>query len=310
VLKQLAGRTLDLDWTALGTRRPPMWPGSIIFDKRREMERRNEELRRRPEAPPVYLIGRNGAGLAFAIDRRGRVVVLDEIEMDYPVVLAPSLAKFLTSDLSNEKPSLRRARLQRFARRTAIVWGELERTRAAGRNGDAILADLDDLRDWARALDRSPAFEARLRRFLARALDPTLRRQLADADIGKPSVESMPPSSEPFPFPPGYSELRRLFSNKVFRINRRKLGRIRAPISGKLYVFSAETAREVTTHFRKLLPRGRREDLYVFGNDGAGSSFAVDCKGKVVILNPKGAERPFLSDFQALLASAGVIPRN
>jgi hypothetical protein len=88
---KLAGREIELDWRKLGARKPPVWPGMLCMfdaaDARREnlelVPRCGERVRDR-----LFFFGTNTAGLLFAIDQRGRVVVVDEIELDYPTVLA------------------------------------------------------------------------------------------------------------------------------------------------------------------------------------------------------------------------------
>ncbi|HSO37543.1 MAG TPA: hypothetical protein VLT33_33690 [Labilithrix sp.] len=94
-----ANEEIPLDWRALGHRKAPrLWPGSIFMFRRSLLARENRTLgKRRLDGDPLFFIGTNTAGIVFALDRRGRVLVLDEITVDDDVVLAPTFAALLAS---------------------------------------------------------------------------------------------------------------------------------------------------------------------------------------------------------------------
>lgn len=91
---RLAKREIPLDWRKLGSRKPPMWPGMICMFTEQEAERDNARLQPMFEGAPPFFIGSNAAGILFAIDPHDRVVVVDEIEMEFPEVLAENFDAF------------------------------------------------------------------------------------------------------------------------------------------------------------------------------------------------------------------------
>ena len=104
--RKLAGREIALDWRKLGRRKARVWPGVLCLWGAREARRENAERGRFLDEKlqgRLFMIGTNTAGLLFAIDSRGRVVVFDEIEMDYPVLLATDFDRFERSFVVSTK---------------------------------------------------------------------------------------------------------------------------------------------------------------------------------------------------------------
>jgi len=98
--QRVGGRELALDWRQLGRRKPRVWPGMIWLWRADEARRENAErasMLAPEERDRLYLIGTSMGGDLYALDPRGRVVVVDEIEMAYPVVVARDFAAFETS---------------------------------------------------------------------------------------------------------------------------------------------------------------------------------------------------------------------
>jgi hypothetical protein len=105
----LANQELRLNWRKLASAKPPMWPGSLyLFDRSTAAEetRRFAGFRETHQRNDHYFIGNNIAGIVFALDREGRVVIFDEIEASDPdlgIVLASNFEALLGSVASDDE---------------------------------------------------------------------------------------------------------------------------------------------------------------------------------------------------------------
>jgi hypothetical protein len=153
--RRLASREIDLDWRKLGRKKPRSWPGMLWLWPPSQARLENAERGPRLDeklSGKIFLIGTNTAGLLFAIDDHQRVVVIDEIEMDYPTLLARDFEAFERSFvLGDEKRKELAAREQsasqrglgaRWRKLDAIVEGRHALSRTANVYG--ILLDIAD----------------------------------------------------------------------------------------------------------------------------------------------------------------------
>ena len=101
--ERLANTSLRLDWRKLAKKKPPMWPGSLYLYASSTAAEENERLtgyRDERHRGEHYFIGSNAAGIVFALDRKGRIVIFDEIESGDPdngICIAPSFDALLAS---------------------------------------------------------------------------------------------------------------------------------------------------------------------------------------------------------------------
>lgn len=89
--RRLARREIELDWRRIGARKPRVWPGTLYLFDAADARRENLRLSRHVGdrwRHRLFFVGNNAAGLLFALDDRQRVVIVDEIEPDYPTLLA------------------------------------------------------------------------------------------------------------------------------------------------------------------------------------------------------------------------------
>jgi hypothetical protein len=189
--RNLGNREIDLDWRKLGRKEPRMWPGMLWLWTARDARRENSE--RRPSLDSklrdrLFLIGTNTAGVVFAIDARGRVVIMDEIEMDYPVTLGGDFSAFEKCFVTapEKREALRerdradalRRMPARWRKLDAILDGRHRLSRTA--NVHAILVDianhyllagrtealLEALRTFAARHPRRKSLVAKLRKYV------------------------------------------------------------------------------------------------------------------------------------------------
>jgi hypothetical protein len=131
VRRRLARREIDLDWRRLGARKPRVWPGTLYLfdgaDARRENLRLSENVADRWRNR-LFFLGNNAAGLLFALDDRQRVVIVDEIELDYPTVLARDFEKLARAFLltADDRAEYERKEDAGKGRRLAGRWKRLD----------------------------------------------------------------------------------------------------------------------------------------------------------------------------------------
>jgi hypothetical protein len=107
--KKFGRAEITLDWRKLGRRRwtgettddgsPALWPGALVLFAPEDLEKENARLRGGvpPNVPERLLfIGSNTAGIVFALDQKGRVIVFDEIEASEQ---EPKYGQLLASDI-------------------------------------------------------------------------------------------------------------------------------------------------------------------------------------------------------------------
>ena len=84
-----AKREITLDWRKLAKTKPPLWPGMLFMyspaDVKAETARIEALL---GEPTPLVFFGTNSAGLLYAFDAKGAVVLCDDCAPDEPVPLA------------------------------------------------------------------------------------------------------------------------------------------------------------------------------------------------------------------------------
>jgi len=99
--KRFANQELRLDWRKLASMEPPMWPGSLyLWDPARVAEENARLGTFHEQAAHYYFVGNNIAGIVFALDGNGRVVIFDEMEAGDPscgIILAPTFEALLAT---------------------------------------------------------------------------------------------------------------------------------------------------------------------------------------------------------------------
>ena len=107
--KKFGRAEITLDWRKLGRSRwagemtddgsPALWPGALVLFAPKDLAAENARLRGGvpPDVPERLLfIGSNTAGIVFALDPKGRVIVFDELEASEQ---DPKYGQLLASDL-------------------------------------------------------------------------------------------------------------------------------------------------------------------------------------------------------------------
>jgi hypothetical protein len=172
----LAGRHVDLDWRKLARKRPRIWPGSIWLWTTAAAAKENASfapmLDKRLRGD-VYFIGTNTAGLLYAIDVRGRVVVIDECEMAYPEPLAPNFETFVSAFVVEKEAQEALATREQAAALRAMParWKKVDALLAVGApkpRPELVRARLVDIANDYLLAGRKDQLLAELRAFAAR----------------------------------------------------------------------------------------------------------------------------------------------
>jgi hypothetical protein len=181
--RKLANREVGLDWPKLRRRSADGSPDTIRLYPARLAQSENARLA--DLAPQLrdrlFVIGTDGASLLFAIDKRGRVVVMDAVELAYPKLVAPDFDAFAAAFVTTRgaKKELERRDKDGALRHISRQWRRLDaiiegRHALATADPNVILVDIAN--DYLLAR-RPDALQDALRAFVKR--HPTRGKTLA-----------------------------------------------------------------------------------------------------------------------------------
>jgi len=153
--------------------KPENWPGRLSLWSSAQAVAENARIAETVGEQKLHFIGTNTCGVPFAFDRRLRVVAVDEVELEFPAVIAWSFELLLKGRVTEEEAdaAMRRDLERGFAKQ----WTALEALLAKPKSFAYAFAPdhIGSLHAECSVEDRCDEFDARLQ--LVRKQNPGRR---------------------------------------------------------------------------------------------------------------------------------------